>query len=122
MTDSDNTFERTALTRKDRAELATIAEVLGQKPASRMKKAEIVDLILALTGVSDTEAGETAPQSTVGLASGDAAVTGSQPGAGSAEPASGQRVDGDRTPSRGTSQVERSGRCRSAIDSSYVCI
>lgn len=122
MTDSDNTFERTALTRKDRAELATIAEVLGQKPASRMKKAEIVDLILALTGVSDTEAGETAPQSTVGLASGDAAVTGSQPGAGSAEPASGQRVDGDGTPSRGTSQVEGTETGNGLNDSTQLSI
>ncbi len=45
-------LERTALERKDRAELATIATALGTKPGSRAKKAEIVDLILELAGVA----------------------------------------------------------------------
>ena len=44
-------LERSTLERKDRAELATIAEALGQKPTSRAKKSDIVDLILELAGV-----------------------------------------------------------------------
>ena len=44
-------LERSALERKDRDELHKIAVTLGGKPGSRAKKAEIVDLILELTGV-----------------------------------------------------------------------
>jgi hypothetical protein len=44
-------LERSALERKDRDELLTIAQALGGKPPSRAKKADIVDLILDLTGV-----------------------------------------------------------------------
>jgi transcription termination factor Rho len=51
-----NALERSALERKDRDELLTIAQALGGKPASRAKKADIVDLILQLTGVSDEPA------------------------------------------------------------------
>ena len=47
-------LERSTLERKDRAELATIAEALGQKAPSRAKKADIVALILEL--VSDSAA------------------------------------------------------------------
>jgi len=45
-------LERSTLERKDRAELATIAETLGRKPTSRARKADIIDLILELTGVT----------------------------------------------------------------------
>ena len=45
------TLERSALERKDREELTTIAQALGAKPPSRARKAEIVQLILELTGV-----------------------------------------------------------------------
>ena len=45
-------LERSALERKDRDELLTIAQALGGKPPSRAKKADIVELILQLTGVS----------------------------------------------------------------------
>src|SRR5688500_15640225 len=45
------TLERSALERKDREELTTIAQALGAKPSSRARKAEIVQLILELTGV-----------------------------------------------------------------------
>ncbi len=51
-----STLERSALERKDREELTTIAQALGAKPPSRARKAEIVQLILELTGV---ETGET---------------------------------------------------------------
>jgi len=40
------------LERKDRAELATIAEALGGKPTSRTKKADIIGMILDLAGVT----------------------------------------------------------------------
>ena len=36
------------LERKDRAELATIAQALGGKPTSRTKKADIIGMILDL--------------------------------------------------------------------------
>ncbi len=49
-------LEQSALERKDRDELLTIAQALGGKPASRAKKADIVALILELTGVSGGEA------------------------------------------------------------------
>jgi transcription termination factor Rho len=42
--------ERSALEKKDRQELVTIATALGGKPGSRAKKADLVDLILDLTG------------------------------------------------------------------------
>jgi transcription termination factor Rho len=45
-------LERSALERKDRDELATIAESLGTKPPARASKVKIIDLILELTGVS----------------------------------------------------------------------
>ncbi|MBS1838022.1 MAG: transcription termination factor Rho [Actinobacteria bacterium] len=40
------------LERKDRAELATIAEALGGKPTSRTRKADIIGMILDLAGVT----------------------------------------------------------------------
>ncbi len=43
-------LERGTLEGKDRDELTTIANALGGKPGSRSRKAEIVDLILDLTG------------------------------------------------------------------------
>jgi transcription termination factor Rho len=52
------TLERSALERKDREELTTIAQALGAKPPSRARKADIVQLILELTGV---EPGGAAP-------------------------------------------------------------
>jgi transcription termination factor Rho len=50
------TLERSALERKDRDELLTIAQALGGKPPSRAKKADIVSMILDLTGVSSGDA------------------------------------------------------------------
>ena len=49
-------LERSALERKDRDELVTIAKALGGKPPARAKKADIVDLVLELTGVAGAEA------------------------------------------------------------------
>jgi transcription termination factor Rho len=45
-------LERATLERKDRDELVAIAQALGGKVASRAKKADIVNTILELTGVS----------------------------------------------------------------------
>ena len=56
-------LERSALERKDRDELVTIAKALGGKPPARAKKADIVDLVLELTGVGgDGPAAEAAPE------------------------------------------------------------
>jgi transcription termination factor Rho len=52
-------LERSALERKDRDELLTIAQAIGAKPASRATKATIVNLILDVTGVS--RGGDPAP-------------------------------------------------------------
>jgi transcription termination factor Rho len=51
-------FDISLLEGKDRAELAAIAEQLGQKPGARAKKADIVALILRLVGA---EGGDDAP-------------------------------------------------------------
>jgi transcription termination factor Rho len=56
-----STLERSALERKDREELTTIAQALGAKPPSRARKAEIVQLILELTGVESGSAADAAP-------------------------------------------------------------
>ncbi len=52
-------LERSALEKKDRDELQTIAVALGGKPGSRAKKADIVDLILELAGVTGPSSGGT---------------------------------------------------------------
>src|ERR671910_1665309 len=54
------TLERSALERKDREELTTIAQALGAKPPARARKADIVQLILELTGVEPGGGGATA--------------------------------------------------------------
>jgi transcription termination factor Rho len=59
MSVDSTTLERSALERKDREELTTIAQALGAKPPSRARKAEIVQLILELTGVTSSEAAGT---------------------------------------------------------------
>jgi len=51
-------FDRSTLDQKDRSELQTIAEAMGGKPGSRLRKAEIVDMILSLAGVETSEAGD----------------------------------------------------------------
>ncbi|MCU0267388.1 MAG: transcription termination factor Rho [Acidimicrobiales bacterium] len=52
-------LERSALEGKDREELHTIAVAMGGKPGSRAKKADIVDLILELAGVTPAAADDT---------------------------------------------------------------
>ena len=57
---SVDSIDLDGLERKDRAELATIAQALGGKPGSRAKKADIITMILELAGVT-TPAGDDAP-------------------------------------------------------------
>jgi len=52
---SADSIDLEGLERKDRAELATIAQALGGKPSSRAKKADIVTLILELAGVTGSD-------------------------------------------------------------------
>jgi transcription termination factor Rho len=54
-------LERSALERKERDELVTIAQALGGKPAARAAKATIVNLILELTGVGGGDEPAAAP-------------------------------------------------------------
>ncbi|HEX5267707.1 MAG TPA: Rho termination factor N-terminal domain-containing protein, partial [Acidimicrobiales bacterium] len=44
-------LERSVLERKERDELHAIAEAMGLKPASRTRKADLIDEILRVTGV-----------------------------------------------------------------------
>jgi transcription termination factor Rho len=63
---AESELERSALERKDREELLTIATALGGKPGSRAKKADIVDLILELTGVTPAGGASAAAESADG--------------------------------------------------------
>ena len=55
---SADSIDLDGLERKDRAELATIAQALGGKPPSRAKKADIITLILELAGVTGSASGD----------------------------------------------------------------
>jgi transcription termination factor Rho len=72
------TLERSALERKDREELTTIAQALGGQPRPRARKAEIVQLILELTGVEPSGAAKettAAPASDAGRGQGGSPVS-----------------------------------------------
>src|SRR3954452_573592 len=47
-------FERSVLERKERDELATIAEAMGVKPSARMLKSTLIDQILRAAGIETT--------------------------------------------------------------------
>ena len=49
---SEPVLERSVLERKERDELQTIAKALGADPSARMKKADLVDLILRAAGIT----------------------------------------------------------------------
>jgi transcription termination factor Rho len=87
------TLERSALERKDREELTTIAQALGAKPPSRARKAEIVQLILELTGVEAPSGAD------ADIASREpAAASGRVPAeGGDAEATEGEATEGDAT-------------------------
>ncbi|MFP3900290.1 MAG: transcription termination factor Rho [Acidimicrobiia bacterium] len=65
-------LERSALERKDREELTTIAQALGARPPSRARKAEIVQMILEITGVESAagDEGSSGAKDTKGAGSG----------------------------------------------------
>jgi hypothetical protein len=46
-------LERSVLERKERDELATIAEAMGVKPSARASKSTLIDHILREAGISD---------------------------------------------------------------------
>jgi len=54
----DAQLERSALERKDRDELHTIAVAMGGKPGSRARKADIIDLIMGLAGLAPAPEGD----------------------------------------------------------------
>ena len=64
-------FDASLLEGKDRAELAAIAEQLGQKPGARAKKSEIVALIMRLVGADAAEAPADADDETPTAHAGD---------------------------------------------------
>jgi transcription termination factor Rho len=75
-------LERSALEAKDRDELVAIATALGGKPASRAKKADIIGLILDLTGVTSSgneESAEPEGDADVSASGGDTADTAEPP-------------------------------------------
>ncbi len=89
---SDEALERSTLQKKDRAELMTIATAMGGKPGSRAKKADIVDLILEMAGVTGGE-GDTPPAAKGDDASDDDAS--SAPDAPEAAPAEASTDEAD---------------------------
>jgi transcription termination factor Rho len=72
-------LERSALERKDRDELLTIAKALGGKPPARAKKADIVDLVLQLTGVEGGAAAAAATEAEAPAAEAPAAEVADAP-------------------------------------------
>ena len=52
---SEPVLERSVLERKERDELQTIARALGAEPPARMKKADLVDLVLRSAGIAPEE-------------------------------------------------------------------
>jgi transcription termination factor Rho len=99
-------FDPSVLERKDRDELSQIAESLGQKPPSRARKADIVDLILRLAGVG----------ADAGAGSGNGAAVDEEPAAkrparpapknGAASPAVEQTAEDDADDADETNQAE----------------
>ena len=67
-----NALERETLERKDRDELQKIAGALGGKVTSRTRKADIIDMILELTGVTSRPSEEPAAEASAEKADDDA--------------------------------------------------
>ena len=87
-----NALERETLERKDRDELQKIVGALGGKATTRTRKADLIDQILELTGVTPAGAGA-AEQPEQGSADASTAVPDAAPAA--AEDASGGSDDSD---------------------------
>jgi transcription termination factor Rho len=67
------------LERKDRAELAQIAQALGGKPTSRTRKADIIGMILDLAGVTGGSSPEPTAQGAQGAPSGASSAADASP-------------------------------------------
>jgi len=107
-------LERSALERKDRDELHTIATALGGKPGSRAKKADIVDLILELAGVvpsTNDKAAPAAADRTVDTGGAEAPDAAAAPRARRTRSRSAEPVDQ-------TDQTEQTGREEGASSAS----
>lgn len=61
MSDESAEFKKTTLQRKDREELNSIAGALGLKGTSRLRKAEVVELVLGAVSPSESPPAEAAP-------------------------------------------------------------
>ena len=103
MSVESSALERSALERKDRGELTTIAQALGAKPPARARKAEIVQLILELTGVEGGASGADGADRTDGTDGADRAG-GADTGVDTrdANDAPKQEVSGVDDPNRGS--------------------
>jgi transcription termination factor Rho len=124
---SVDSIDLDGLERKDRAELATIAQALGGKPGSRAKKADIISMILELAGVTPdapaaaaTEDGDehAAPIPSDAPTASDGPIPSEDPTAGDAlVPEAGGRRGAARS-ERAQSNEAPSGRDRGADDRS----
>jgi transcription termination factor Rho len=99
-----NALERETLERKDRDELQKIAGALGGKVTSRTRKADIIDIILELTGV--TGAGEE-DAATSQATNGREARTGAE--RARSEKGKGDEAEGGRSPASDRSTGRASG-------------
>ncbi len=99
---SADSIDLDGLERKDRSELAVIAQALGGKPTSRVKKADIITMILELAGVTpdaDSGAGagaDTAPDADGESAGAQDAPDNSETGDSAAESSQSQSQESDR--------------------------
>ncbi len=98
-------LERSALERKDREELHTIAVALGGKPTSRARKGEIVDLILELAGVSPAESAPAAAEVPTSPRAGGRRASGRAAGSGDKAPATADAS----APDQGSSDTSADG-------------
>jgi transcription termination factor Rho len=73
VSDQAQALERSALESKDRGELMTIATAMGGKPGSRAKKADIIDMIFDLAGVTPGDERSSSEASSAEASSDDAA-------------------------------------------------
>jgi transcription termination factor Rho len=103
VSDQTQALERSALESKDRSELMTIATAMGGKPGSRTKKADIIDMIFELAGVSPAEEPASAEEAEAAEASPAAEEPGSTEGA-----ALDQAAADDATTSEGSSSDDDS--------------
>ena len=68
-------FERSVLERKDRDELAVIAEAMGVKPSARMLKSTLIDQILRAAGIETAEEKPKRPRTSRAATAAAAAAT-----------------------------------------------